>query len=466
MAKAKKIRNLIVGSNSRSATVNAVASASVPTVAVDKAKVLQKRLMSEETSRNFREVTARQTFERASDVLLAEVVGTGQVQQSPIQANGYGGTEFQGIRIAFEDSQTKYEWGSWLGRINGFPYQEYFRRVQTSQPVVPMGVDPLFPTSLNAPWGNVVFNIVSLEFSSRFGGCVHVILAPEEDFGAELADKNKNIYVDLHRWLLHLYVRLQASIFNTPTLTANNLPTQYYVEIEAFDTEIYTYASQRLVPHENATENDVNALIKAAETNALGRLYTLAQFVFGFIHERKLGAFNAVSDQALKIFLSDGLCAFETQSKTPYIAVKMRSNYIGTASLEGFLESDPEVTAQPWIILHERPLVLFNNRREKYIGAAQATPMMMMGYMSLTDFARVNYIVAFTSWREEDPVVDDSGSSEGFEFDVRFDLAELQNRASNNQLGKVGETLWGLQNDSDEDWLSYVVEIEFELVKL
>ena len=108
----------------------------------------------------------------------------------------------------------------------------------------------------------------------------------------------------------------------------------------------------------------------------------------------------------------------------------------------------------------------FSSIREKYIGKASTTPTIIMGHMSLESFAKVNKVEASPGWVEADPIENDHGGWEAFSFDIeRADLADLQARDANNQLGRVGDMLFALRNDSHHDWLSLGVAIEFELVK-
>lgn len=430
-------------------------------------QVIQKRAMTPEEAGRFKESARAQAFERRPEIAIQ----TGSVQRAARAlrvAERYPAGDFTGIRIAFENHQARYSWGPWLQRVNGQPYQLYLRQNQGAVDVETPGTDPYFPPgSPNKLWGNIIFNIIALEFSSRFGGSFHITLAPEEDFGIELADRQKGLFLDLHRWLLHLYVRPTMDIFNIPAGASNLLNTAVNTEIEAFETEAYEVVNGKLVPSSGTfAEQDIATLISAAATESVGKLLTLSKFILGFVHEQKLGDFNSVAEKVTRMLISDGLCSFETELKVPFVAVRMRSSYLGTGSLEGLFDGDPELTAEPWIILSEKPFVVLSAERKKYIGGASQTPFLTMGILPLDQIARVNEVTAFVSWTEDDPVSDDFGGSGGFVFDVGFDLAELQSRADNNDLGKVGETLSQLRNDQFHDWLTYGVEIEFDLVKL
>jgi len=371
------------------------------------------------------------------------------------------------IRVGFDGSQTVYEWGAWRQRVNQNPYQYYLRQQQPDTPVIVHGIDPAFASQATR-WGRVVLSLTALEYSSRFGGCFHLRLTPEEDYGIELVGDASGgvsrIYVDLKKWLVHVWVQPTKQLFNQP-VTVGSL--RVYTELEVTEYEVYEQPpGGGFAPHPSPAPDAVASLLSTAATDAHARLLLLARFALGYAHEHEISSFDSVSDSVEEIFLSDGICAFQTRTKTPHVQVRMKASYLGTGSLEGPFDDDAELTAEPWLILRDPQNVISSVSKTKYIGSGSSTGFLTFDYLSLDEAARVKEVTAFASWTEDDPVSDDSGSSNGFVFIMSFDRAQLEADANANNLGQIGSILYGLMEDSFEDWLSYAVEIEFILVKL
>lgn len=375
----------------------------------------------------------------------------------------YAADDFATIRIAFEGGSTKYDWGEKLANVNSTVFQLYFRQARTSADIKIKGIDPA--TAGNVVWGNVVLGIQDLRYSSRFGGSFHVRVTPIEDYGIELVDAAKNLYVNLEKWMIHLYIQPTVGLFNLPNSAYTSLTARTVVELEVTESEAYERSGSIFVPHTTAQESDIKALIDRATADARARLLDLGLYTLGFVHNEHLPDFNPISEKVTEIYLSNNLCRFETEIKQPYVAVLMECYYFGTGALEGPFDNDAEVTAEPWIILRQAPWVVMSNSQEKYIGSASGTGFMTMGYLSLEDMARVNEVTAFAGWTESDPLIDDWGGALGFVFDVAFDLADLTSRADANQLGPVGPELFDVQQDIIEEVVTYGVRIKFALVK-
>jgi hypothetical protein len=370
------------------------------------------------------------------------------------------------IEIAFEAGQTKYNWGNFLPAVNASPYSAYFVTTQASASIIEKGIEWSAPSSANpAGWGNIVFNILDITCSSRFGGSVCVVLTPKEDCGIELLNGDKNIAVDLKHWLLRLYVRPNVALFNTPPpLQSALLTAALSCDIEVNDSEAYEVSSSgHLIANSpNVAEGDVQAMIRQAEENARGRLDKLARFVLGWVHQFNIPNFNRTVERVVRLHVSDDTCSFEINPKTPLIAVQLKIGY--SLSSEGAFDDDQELTAQPWMIGRTPPLVVFNFRKSKYIGGAFDTGWMTMGFLTPTDLVSVREITVFPEWREDDPISDDTGGAVGSVFTVLFDAATVNQRVAAQQPGQIGEHLYAIADDPPRDWTHYFLEIQFELV--
>jgi hypothetical protein len=380
-------------------------------------------------------------------------------------------SSFDGIRIGLSRNQTTYEWGPWLQVVNGQPYRVYLPQ-QADQVALASGTDPVFPTQGSGPWGSVVLQITELEFSNRFGGSVHVTLAAEEDSGVELADPAKNVYVDLHRWLLHLYVRPTLALFNTGGANANlELPRNTWVELETFELESYKLVNQGLVPG-GVADQDLETLIGQAEADARAKLTMLARFVLGFLHETRLPGFNHAGQAVERIIISDGLCEFETRQKSPMVSVRARCHFVGADHLEGPLDDDAELTAEPRLTLYgANDLPFAWAQRRKYIGAGSSTPWLEILRVTPDEAEATTSVGVDVGWREDDPVNDDTGYVVDW-LPAQITRQELDDRWQAGQLGRVGPTLVGGGNNKDFDNLHgeegedlYIgVEVEFHLI--
>jgi len=371
------------------------------------------------------------------------------------------------IEVAIEGGATKYSWGSFLSTVNSAPYSAYFGATQANDSIVEKGAGVAVATGTSNPagWGNVVFNILDIGYSSRFGGSFCVTLTPKEDCGLELLNAAKKIALDLNRWVLRLYVQGNASLFNTPPnpyIPAALLPS-LSCEIEVNESEAYEVsASGNLIANStNVLDADVQAMIRQAEDNARARLDKLARFVLGWVHDANIPAFNRTVERVDRVHVSDGSCNFELSAKTPSVAVKLKVGYLFLA--EGFGESERELTAEPWMQGRTPPLVVFSYEKSKYIGNAKGTGWLTMGYVAPSDLARVHEITVFPLWREDDPISDDTGGGIGQVFNVAFDSAAINQRIAAQQPGQIGQDMFAIANDPIEDWTSYSFEIRFEL---
>jgi hypothetical protein len=372
------------------------------------------------------------------------------------------------IRIAFDGSQTVYEWGPWLQAVNQNPYKYYLPQTQPATQIVVHGIDPVAPATQSTRWGRVVLSLNAVKYSSRFGGSIYLRLTPDEDYGIELSGEGtgtSRIHVNLDKWLLHLWIQPSKQLFNTPW-TAAQIATRVHTELEAAEYECYEWDGQRFVPHTTATPEAVASLFAAAASEAQTRLQVLEQFALGYVHAREIPTFDYHGDAVEELLLSDGMCAFQTRTKTPYVQVQMNTHYLGTAALEGMWDEHAEVTAEPWIILRDPNLVVASIEKRKYIGSGSSTGFLTFDYLTLAEIERVRRVTVFASCSEEDPIENDYASSNGFGFDVSFDKAQLQADAAANHLGQIGSTWFGLQNDPLVEGLSYAAEIRFDLVKL
>lgn len=378
-------------------------------------------------------------------------------------------TQLSEISISFEGMSTKYSWGSLLGTINSLPFSAYFGVSQTSDSITPQGSDPYAPTGSGNQdaWGFVVFNILDIGYSSRFGGSFCVTLTPSEDCGIELRSSAKKIAVNLNRWVLKLYIRASTSVFDQPPNAYSGTSIFQLLcscEIDCRDSEAYEIGSNGalIADSPNVLEADIDDLVRQAEGAALARLEKLARFTLGWVHQVNIPSFNRVSQNVSRLHVSDGSCRFELTSTSPMIAVDLKIGYLFTS--EGPFDDERELTAEPWITGRTPPFVRFSFERSKYIGNALGTGWMRMGYVAPADILEVHELTVFPLWTEDDPISDDEGGAVGSVFNVTFDANTINQRIATVQPGTIGPDIYTVTNDPLLDWTSYSIEIRFVLL--
>ena len=381
-------------------------------------------------------------------------------------------TSFSDIRINLtytvaKQATTIYDWGTWLSRVNTPVFQDYVKATQSNAAIAPVGADTYFPSltpQSGQRWGNVVFGLQSIRGSSRYGGSLHVTLAPIEDYGFEVADLEAGLYLNLTQWLLHIYIRPVDSLFNTvQTLgpPTNTLIKATALEIKAPGIEAYSVTNGVVALNPNVTQKQIDGILIAAAQQAIPRLDLLLRFTLGFVHHQYLPNFNRVSQKVTASYVSDGSMAFLTAQRNAYVKIMVKCHFL----FKHDPLSDHELTAVPWIIGRKQPFVVFSFEREKYLGTGDETSFITMGYVPLNEFATVNEVSVFANWREKDVLLDDAAMPSALVFGVVFDATALQNRANNNNLGPIGDGLRGFSNDA-RMFRDVGVQVAFELVKL
>lgn len=372
--------------------------------------------------------------------------------------------ELTDITVSFEGPGTQYSWGSMLGFVNASPCSHYMQGTQTNANIVPRGSS--WVATGVAPgastWGFVVMKVLDIGYSRRFGGSFCVVLEPSEDCAIELYDAAKSLAVDLHQWVLRLYVRPSASLFNATVIQSGGVLPLLACEIDVIESEAYQMnASGSLSSSTTATQADVDALLRQAEADAIPRLEKLARFVMGWVHQSNIPNFNRTSERVDRIHVSDGDCHFELSNKTATIDVQVKIGYLFLS--EGLFDNERELTAEPYVQLRTPPIAVLNRRKEKYIGNAQGTGWLTMGYITPAELATVHEVVVFPGWTESDPGPDDEGGASAAVFNVNFDATAIEQRVVNVQPGVVGQEIFGLMNDAFLDWTSYSIQVRFLL---
>jgi len=372
--------------------------------------------------------------------------------------------ELTDITVSFEGPGTQYSWGSMLGFVNASPCSHYMQGTQTSAAIVPRGSSWI--TTGVAPgastWGFVVMKVLDIGYSRRFGGSFCVVLEPSEDCAIELYDSAKSLAVDLHQWVLRLYVRPSAMLFNATVIQSSGVLPLLACEIDVIESEAYQMnASGSLSSSTTATQADVDALLRQAEADAIPRLEKLARFVMGWVHQTNIPNFNRTSERVDRIHVSDGDCHFDLSTKVATIETQVKIGYLFLS--EGLFDNERELTAEPYVQLRTPALAPLNRRKEQYIGNAQGTGWIAMGYITPAELATIHEVVVFPGWTESDPGPDDHGGSTAAVFNVNFDATAIDQRVANVQPGVIGPEIYGLMNDPLLDWTSYSIQVRFLL---
>lgn len=406
---------------------------------------------------------ARAEYQYAAKTLGAPAV-LGGVRDMLLQT----AAELTDLRISFERQNTLYNWGNLLGLVNGSPFQLYLVSQETSPTIVESGSDPVVPTAYSVGgqqgvWGNVVLQLIDVGYSSRYGGSFCAVLVPSENCGIELLDRAQNLALDLHEWVLRLYVQPSLTVFNSASIPASVYVPLMHCELDIMRSEAYQLNGLLPLPT-SVTQGDIDALVAEGESQAAARLEKLARFLYGWVHHVNVPTFSRTLQRVDRIHVSDSLCHLELSDKAPVIQVELNIGYLFES--EGLFDGERELTARPWLLLRTPPLVVLSSSKKRYIGNSRNTGWMTMGYLAPDDFKTVHEITLFPGWTESDPLFDDEGGGVGTVMSVNPDGALIDQRVNAQQPGKIGDELFALENDPVLDWTSYSIEVRFKLTWL
>ena len=371
------------------------------------------------------------------------------------------------IKIAFEGQQTLYDWGGFASCVGTSPYAHYFNGAQSSSTIVEKGSDPAYPAAYNVGgkagvWGFAAMRVTNIGYSHRFGGSFYAVLSPSEDCGIEARDLSKSIAVDLHQWLLHVYLRPSKLLFNqTATPQSGAVQALMHCELEVAEYEAYPISSQGHIVAGPVAQADVDALLREAENESVLRLEKLARFLFGFVHDANIPGFDPQFEQVNQIHVSNGMCNFELTNKVPMVQVMLQATY--RVPSDGPY-SDLELTATPSVtLLDAADETVFSRQVSKYLGNSADTGWMTVGFVDPTEFSRTVKGGILTSWKEADPLIDDEGWG-WTSFAVPVDGPALQQRIASRSPGQVGQDIFAIFADQHVDLTTYSTILRFNLV--